>query len=74
MTARYVKDQTGIDLVPKHRNPYSGSVSGIPNAVTNDDLMAALIVLQKDIQRMQSQCAWLQDQHDGTARNEDADN
>ena len=72
MTARYVKDRTGVDLVPGRRGASSGSLRN-PKAVTNEDLMAALTVLQKDIKRIEARMTRLQDRRDGAAPNSGGD-
>ena len=51
MTARYVKDRTGLDL-PRHRSWQR--LGRNPQAVTNEDLMAALTILQKDIRLLRA--------------------
>lgn len=75
MTARYVKDRTGVDLVPKRRSTYGefSMVSRNAKAVANEDLMAALIVLQKDIHRIQVQITRLHDRQNEISRNEDSE-
>ena len=75
MTARYVKDRTGVDLVPKRRSTYGelSMVSRNAKAVANEDLMAALIVLQKDIHRIHVQITRLHERQDGISRNEDSE-
>lgn len=71
MTARYVKDRTGVDLVPQRHSAQSASRN--PKAVANEDLMAALIVLQKDIERLHRQVARLQNNQDEVLRNRKGD-
>lgn len=50
ITAQYVKDRTGINLASWWFSSQT-EVRSI-NAVTNEDLMAGLIILQRDVQRL----------------------